>query len=226
MRLMQEDFKRQKHVWSRSLTNPVYCRARHEQCNSTLYCHHTNNKAFNKLQQASTIKHGFPYMTLTLSWIFNLGISFTLSSMSSFWLVSRTSSSAITERLLSRLEISSWRRTEEGVEYKSTGTYLLLFSFSKNANVNLLLIHFYLFFFTIIDTVLIIIEHRRWLLFCPHSGGVDIQQHLQSSLNSFLWGCCQVLPAAVLSPPLGVWAETGGSLWCWSPLIAWQPRTR
>lgn len=55
-------------------------------------------------------------IALTFSWILNLGISFTFSSMSSFWLVSRTSSSAITERLLSRLEISSCnsRRKERG----------------------------------------------------------------------------------------------------------------
>lgn len=49
----------------------------------------------------------FPHMEFTLSWILNLGISFTVSSISSFWLVSRTSSSAITARVLSRLEISS-----------------------------------------------------------------------------------------------------------------------
>lgn len=49
----------------------------------------------------------FPHTEFTLSRILNLGISFTFSSISSFWFVSRTSSSVITARDLSRLEIST-----------------------------------------------------------------------------------------------------------------------
>lgn len=44
----------------------------------------------------------------TISCTFSLGISFTWPSKSSFWLVSLTSSSDITVRLLSRLAISNW----------------------------------------------------------------------------------------------------------------------
>lgn len=49
----------------------------------------------------------FPPTEFTLSRILSLGISFTFSSISSFWFVSRTSSSAITARVLSRLVIST-----------------------------------------------------------------------------------------------------------------------
>lgn len=52
----------------------------------------------------------FIILICTLSWIFNFGMSFTFSCISSFWFVSRTSSSAITARLLSKLAISSYNR--------------------------------------------------------------------------------------------------------------------
>lgn len=89
----------------------------------------------------------------------------------------------------------------------------------------LLLIHV---FFTFIDTVLIIIEDCS-IGFCSVFTQVELtcsSTFKVAQTNSFLWGCCKVLPAAVLSPPLGVSAETGGSLWCWSLLIVGQPRTR